>query len=174
METPAQHPCAICGLPMQIERRFGFDIDFCPEHGIWLDKGELKAIIEVVKARRAEGSTGRGRSAREVGEAFKALRESLKRAGKINRAHEGDRPCPVCSLTMVVAPWSGVYIDACPEHGLWLDKGELAAIIANQPDRRLWHSPPPPSIGGGGVLADVLGSSIGDLTSELIFTVFDW
>ncbi len=174
METPAQRPCAICGLPMQIERQLGMDIDFCPEHGIWLDKGELEGIVEVVKARRAEGAAGRSRSAMEVGVAFKALRESLRRADRINRAHEGDRPCPVCSKTMVVAAWSGVSVDACPEHGLWLDKGELAAIIANQHDRRLRHSPPPtPTRGGGGsVLSDILGPSIGDWTTELIFTIF--
>lgn len=45
------------------------------------------------------------------------------------RDEAGSRPCPVCGETMVVENKQGVTIDACPAHGIWLDKGELPAII---------------------------------------------
>ncbi|MHC4198503.1 MAG: TFIIB-type zinc ribbon-containing protein [Planctomycetota bacterium] len=44
-------------------------------------------------------------------------------------AETGRRPCPVCGETMIVESKQGVTIDACPAHGIWLDKGELPAII---------------------------------------------
>jgi Zn-finger nucleic acid-binding protein len=44
-------------------------------------------------------------------------------------AETGRRPCPVCGETMIVESKRGITIDACPDHGIWLDKGELPAII---------------------------------------------
>ena len=40
--------------------------------------------------------------------------------------------CPVCTVTMERYPYqivSPVVIDRCPDHGLWLDDGELSAIV---------------------------------------------
>ena len=40
------------------------------------------------------------------------------------------RTCPVCGQPMLKQRMvGGVIIDACKQHGLWLDKGELAAIV---------------------------------------------
>jgi Zn-finger nucleic acid-binding protein len=42
------------------------------------------------------------------------------------------RECPVCSEVMLrknFAGASGVVVDVCPVHGLWLDRGELATMI---------------------------------------------
>lgn len=43
---------------------------------------------------------------------------------------EGRRPCPVCGQTMIVEvdKQRGVRADSCPEHGVWLDNGELEKI----------------------------------------------
>ena len=42
---------------------------------------------------------------------------------------EGQRPCPICSQRMKPQLHSGIAVDVCDQHGLWLDKGEVAAII---------------------------------------------
>jgi Zn-finger nucleic acid-binding protein len=42
------------------------------------------------------------------------------------------RPCPTCAKLMNRSNYgggSGIVIDSCRDHGLWFDKGELAAIV---------------------------------------------
>lgn len=42
------------------------------------------------------------------------------------------RPCPACRKLMNRSNYgggSGIVLDACRDHGLWFDKGELAAIV---------------------------------------------
>ena len=41
----------------------------------------------------------------------------------------GQRPCPICGKHMQVESMQGVQIDACVEHGVWLDTGELMTVI---------------------------------------------
>jgi Zn-finger nucleic acid-binding protein len=48
----------------------------------------------------------------------------------IDETEEGDRPCPVCGKRMHIERKSGVSIDTCRDHGIWLDKGELEKITA--------------------------------------------
>ena len=38
--------------------------------------------------------------------------------------------CPCCGQRMKRKIMKGVAIDLCVEHGIWLDKGELTAIMA--------------------------------------------
>ena len=43
------------------------------------------------------------------------------------------RPCPTCAKLMNRTNYgggSGIVLDGCRDHGLWFDKGELAAIVA--------------------------------------------
>jgi Zn-finger nucleic acid-binding protein len=43
----------------------------------------------------------------------------------------GQRECPICKKKMdVEETWEGATIDACQEHGVWLDAGELPRILA--------------------------------------------
>ncbi|GAG20482.1 unnamed protein product [marine sediment metagenome] len=42
----------------------------------------------------------------------------------------GERPCPICGEMMQVEVEHGVNIDACDQHGIWLDRDELPAIIS--------------------------------------------
>lgn len=45
-----QRICPICGMPMRAETSFGITVDVCPDHGTWLDKGELEEIIATARA----------------------------------------------------------------------------------------------------------------------------
>ena len=42
---------------------------------------------------------------------------------------EGQRPCPICGQKMTSDKKQGILVDVCHEHGVWLDKGELMAVI---------------------------------------------
>ena len=49
-----------------------------------------------------------------------------------NRKKSQVHPCPICQETMAVVNYkkqSGVIIDICEEHGIWLDGGELQQIV---------------------------------------------
>ena len=48
----------------------------------------------------------------------------------------GRRPCPICGRTMRAWNDSGIVLDVCPEHGIWLDRGELEALLARPRRRR--------------------------------------
>jgi Zn-finger nucleic acid-binding protein len=41
----------------------------------------------------------------------------------------GERECPICKRKMTVQGREGLSVDTCPEHGVWLDSGELEAIV---------------------------------------------
>jgi Zn-finger nucleic acid-binding protein len=41
----SQHKCPVCAAPMKVIKRVSLQIDVCDEHGVWLDKGELEALI---------------------------------------------------------------------------------------------------------------------------------
>ncbi len=41
--------CPICNVPLAKSEKQGVEIDYCPQcRGIWLDRGELNKIIELV------------------------------------------------------------------------------------------------------------------------------
>lgn len=42
---------------------------------------------------------------------------------------EGQRRCPICSELMHADRKQGIQVDVCHEHGVWLDKGELSALL---------------------------------------------
>ena len=42
----------------------------------------------------------------------------------------GERECPICKVKMAVEDREGVTLDTCPQHGVWLDFGELEAIVS--------------------------------------------
>ena len=43
--APGERECPICGKKMLVEGREGMSVDTCPNHGVWLDSGELEAIV---------------------------------------------------------------------------------------------------------------------------------
>lgn len=86
------------------------EVDTCPAcEGIWFDRGELDLLL-------ARG----GRTAADW-----AVLES--RAGPLT--------CPHCRRRLQRGPIQGtaIEVDFCPHlHGLWLDRGELRAVIASR------------------------------------------
>src|SRR5262249_24012808 len=44
----------------------------------------------------------------------------------------GPRPCPVCGAKMELVAQGKIEIDVCAQHGVWLDKGELEALVESR------------------------------------------
>ena len=99
--------CPACKKPMVVLEYQNVEVDFCLAcEGCWLDRGELGLIL-----------TGRP-----------DLPEDLRLAAE----KKSKRLCPRCSGKMHagVLPGTDVEIDVCARHhGVWLDKGELQAIV---------------------------------------------
>ena len=116
--------CPVCGTDMRAETRGDVTIDVCAEHGVWLDRAELLLLTE--QARHVKGSPG-------------ALWQDLFLSWTSifqKPLHPPNDPhrvlsCPLCSEEMRLIRYEGVTIDWCPSHGVWLDSGELEAIIHN-------------------------------------------
>ncbi|MBI2084617.1 MAG: zf-TFIIB domain-containing protein [Candidatus Aenigmarchaeota archaeon] len=43
--------CPVCKQRMQVKTIEDVKVDVCESHGIWLDKGEVEALMEVAKKR---------------------------------------------------------------------------------------------------------------------------
>ena len=106
--------CPVCRQPMIAVEYGGVEIDWCGAcEGIWLDGGELEALLGTPNPPpdRPDASLG-----------------------------PPDRDCPICVDKLVKMHYgtTDVVVDKCPHgDGIWLDKGELQAILAayRQPDR---------------------------------------
>ena len=98
--------CPACGEAMVILEYQGVELDHCVAcGGVWLDAGELGLLLSGAP------------------EAPAAL--------TLTGAKPGQRRCPRCPQRLETGPLPGsrVEVDACPaRHGLWLDRGELAAL----------------------------------------------
>ena len=107
--------CPGCGNTMVIIEFQQVELDYCPAcEGCWLDAGELGLIL-----------TG----APEIPASFFGGTSS-----------KGKRRCPHCNKKMNVSmvPETNVQIDACPlHHGIWLDQGELLAIVNQRGNKEL-------------------------------------
>ena len=90
-------------------------MDVCRAHGLWLDRSELLLITEHI--RQEEGTFQWGDLFRQT---IEPPHDRLRRL-----------PCPVCEQIMILDEYHEVTIDRCRGHGLWLDNGELEAIINN-------------------------------------------
>ena len=50
--------CPFCKQRMQLKQLEGVKVDVCDEHGIWLDKGEIEALMDSAKQKgHADGLT---------------------------------------------------------------------------------------------------------------------
>jgi Zn-finger nucleic acid-binding protein len=113
--------CVVCQAALVAETHEGIAVDCCPEgHGMWLDEGELRAIVDSEIA------------ARTADEREAAFTGGVAAADPDPDTHEA-RNCPVCSQPMEKVNYdetSGVIIDTCVGDGVWLDSGELEHIEA--------------------------------------------
>lgn len=112
--------CPVCATQLQPSEHELITVDACPDgHGSWLD-GER--LIAIVKRRDEDRSTAEEDAA--LAQTSPANLESIA---------EDQRTCPSCGSQMrklVYAYQSGVVIDVCDVHGIWLDQGELERIEA--------------------------------------------
>jgi Zn-finger nucleic acid-binding protein len=105
--------CPDCIEPLIVYELEGVEIDRCLScGGTWLDAGELAMITEIAGV--------------EPG--------SLTRA--LENAREGERArrrCPRCGKKLRIIHTgenASIELDRCPRgHGLWLDPGEMEAVI---------------------------------------------
>lgn len=85
---------------------------------------------------------------------------------------EAERRCPVCQRAMTVHVWHGVNVDVCDAHGVWFDRGELAAVAMrlNQggdraalvmPKTNARHVPSWARVGGAAAVAAAGGAAVG-------------
>lgn len=116
--------CTVCSEPLVADQHEGVHIERCPGgHGVWLDRGELRAIAESELADRPVHE--------EQSEV--AAEGSGMRAWSAALTSEGERACPACGRPMKKSPYgyeSAIVIDECHEHGIWLDAGELERVEA--------------------------------------------
>lgn len=104
--------CISCKEPLIVLELDQIELDYCVTcGGIWLDAGELEALLEeqsVVAKIMADIEAG-----------IFDRRSHLK--------------CPICRKKMIEAGIGSdpeIYIDFCrSNHGIWFDKGELQGVI---------------------------------------------
>lgn len=107
--------CPICEKDLQRETRSTVTVDVCPDHGIWLDHAELLAITEAERLEQGRFTWS---------DLFRRPISPPSDPGRV-------LPCPICREDMSHELYADVHIDWCPNHGVWLDNGELDAILNN-------------------------------------------
>ncbi len=107
--------CPVCANVMDREDRSGVIVDVCPQHGMWLDKSELLLMTE--KARYQDGRF--------------VWKDIFRRPVSPPVDRERVLKSPINGAPMKLIVYRGVTIDWSPGHGVWLDNGELEAIINN-------------------------------------------
>jgi Zn-finger nucleic acid-binding protein len=110
--------CPRCQLALESETRTGVSLDACPKcDGLWFDGNELERTIDL---------TTRGKSRDEV----HALRPDLP--WHPSPIEKGTLDCVRCRTPMQrrqIAPKTGVVVDVCRVHGIWLDAGEWEQFV---------------------------------------------
>ncbi|MDQ7779651.1 MAG: zf-TFIIB domain-containing protein [Planctomycetota bacterium] len=110
--------CPRCGVPMKIIAREGIEVDVCETcGGSWFDCGELNRLLQ----KHAKIYS------------YDEVREIRKVIGPPHQITERVQyvKCPVCNHLMNrtnYGKFSGVIVDRCRDHGIWLDKGEFEKI----------------------------------------------
>lgn len=67
--TMPLHTSPIDGAPMRTVRRYGIEIDVCPTTGgVWLDRGELEKLIEIIREDAEQEIPSRARLRRDEDE----------------------------------------------------------------------------------------------------------
>ncbi|MEM6796488.1 MAG: zf-TFIIB domain-containing protein [Acidobacteriota bacterium] len=97
------------------------ELDRCPEcRGIFFDSGEVEGLLDSLETRP------------EVIDHRQLLTLVEQEAPAEDPGDISYRPCPECGQLMHRRSFgqrSGVIVDCCREHGLWLDGGELRQLI---------------------------------------------
>jgi len=118
-----ERTCPRCGLHMStvdLRSGEGLLIDRCDKClGIFFDPGELEAAFNDTATHIYEVD-------------YAGLTRLIEEEGKTDFKEVVYRACPVCGELMnrrVYGARSGVVVDTCRDHGVWLDAGELAQLL---------------------------------------------
>ncbi|NVN98458.1 MAG: zf-TFIIB domain-containing protein [Geobacteraceae bacterium] len=120
-ENDTERICPVCNIPMKtidlgIEGKFF--IERCEEClGLFFDPGELEALLDY--------------SVKNVFEINRSRLAAFTLSEQAERRSATYVKCPVCAKIMNrinFGTHSGVVIDRCKEHGVWLDAGELRQL----------------------------------------------
>ena len=106
--------CPICKEDLKPTLFDAVSTDVCAAHGVWLDHSELLAITEA--ERHKEHSF---------------WEDLLRREIFPPRDPERVLACPHCAKPLQIEVYERVSMDWCPTHGVWLDRGEMEAILSN-------------------------------------------
>jgi Zn-finger nucleic acid-binding protein len=108
--------CPRCQLTLETTEYEGVMVEVCQTClGFWLDRGELGVILDLQRLKFSE-------------EERTALLDTMR------HPHKGPTEpgkCPRCSEVMTQKRYDSsvqLIIDECPEHGVWLDGGEMKTI----------------------------------------------
>lgn len=107
--------CPLCAAVMVDRVVDGVTIQVCEPHGAWLDHGELLAITEA--ERQDKGPF--------------VWSDLFREEVWLPRDESRTLDCRHCGHAMRRELYHDVLIDWCPTHGVWLDRGELDAILNN-------------------------------------------
>ncbi len=109
--------CPRCKLALRETQYEGVTVDLCDNcWGIWLDTGELKDVIDSQQLQFSDAER------RQI---------SGLRGAPATPTNTEPAACPRCGRVMdqvhsdVAVP---LVIDRCPDHGVWLDTGEIKAV----------------------------------------------
>lgn len=109
--------CPRCKLTLRETEYEGVRADLCDNcWGIWLDSGELEQVVDT-------------RAMQFSDEERRQFAELRGPAGATVR--EEPAPCPRCGRVMEQIHSDvavNLVIDRCPDHGVWLDTGEIKAV----------------------------------------------
>lgn len=111
--------CKISMTTLQLNLGGPFCVERCHEClSLFFDRNELPIFLERVASPPAEVDV------RRVSELLIEVKNAPAKVSYL--------PCPVCSKQMLRKNYgsrSGVVIDSCYEHGMWLEAGELAKLV---------------------------------------------
>ena len=107
--------CPVCSQEMKVMTMHRVEVDVCDAHGVWMDQGELLSLTEAV---------------RHEDKSFK-LADLWRSEQRPPVDSHRQLNCPVSGQPMRLEFYEGVHMDWSPGHGIWLDKGELGAILNN-------------------------------------------
>ena len=99
--------CPHCSVELQTEQYQGIEVDRCPScNGRWLDHDELDELEATVAS------------------------EEERRATIEYSPRTSELACPKCGKRMTAFNYRAysLELDACEEHGFWLDAGEEARV----------------------------------------------
>lgn len=103
------------GVSPSVGQPEGYPVHGCRRcGGVWVDVRTFRAIVESARKQAVED----GKPAR---------RQMARRAAAVVY-----RPCPTCSQRMQRRNFgrvSGIILDQCPKHGVFLDAGELPDVL---------------------------------------------